>query len=165
MAYPRSRVPLGGFPTRARLLSAPRSACAYDLTGRQDCSPRRLGPLLLPLRPVHQRSGYLRGSETVTLTPNSIGNKPLLLSTLNSIPFTATLAAPSAVDSTDNKQPYTDSYSFTVSQRMPWSSLFEVAYVGNRATICRTPPAPAATSTWFPSAHCFSQPNPGHGES
>ena len=35
------------------------------------------------------------------------------------------------MDSKDDRQPYTDSYSFTVSQRMPWSSLLEVAYVGN----------------------------------
>src|SRR5262249_51185529 len=35
-------------------------------------------------------------------------------------------------DSKDDKQPYTDSYSFTVAQRTPWSGLLEVAYVGNR---------------------------------
>jgi hypothetical protein len=37
------------------------------------------------------------------------------------------------VDSKDDKQPYTDSYSVTVSQRTPWSGLLEVAYVGNRS--------------------------------
>jgi len=37
------------------------------------------------------------------------------------------------VDSTDDKQPYTDSYSFTVSQRLPFSSQLEVAYVGNQS--------------------------------
>ncbi len=37
------------------------------------------------------------------------------------------------MDSTDSKQPYTDSYSVTVSQRTPWSGLLEVAYVGNRS--------------------------------
>lgn len=36
------------------------------------------------------------------------------------------------MDSKDDKQPYTDSYSFTVSRRLPWSSLLEVAYVGNQ---------------------------------
>ncbi len=40
---------------------------------------------------------------------------------------------PAAVDSTDDRQPYTDSYSFTVSQRTPWSGLLEVAYVGNKS--------------------------------
>jgi len=33
----------------------------------------------------------------------------------------------------DSEQPMTQSYSFTVSERMPWSSTAEVAYVGNRA--------------------------------
>ena len=42
-------------------------------------------------------------------------------------------SSPSAVDSKDDRQPYTDSYSFTVSQRLPWSSLLEVAYVGNQS--------------------------------
>src|SRR5439155_245213 len=37
------------------------------------------------------------------------------------------------VDSRDDKQPYTDSWSFTVSQRTPWQSRLEVAYVGNRS--------------------------------
>jgi hypothetical protein len=39
--------------------------------------------------------------------------------------------SPAAVDSKDDKQPYTDSYSFTIAQRLPWSSLMEVSYVGN----------------------------------
>ena len=37
------------------------------------------------------------------------------------------------MDSKDDRQPYTDSYSFTISQRLPWSSLLEVAYVGNQS--------------------------------
>jgi len=31
----------------------------------------------------------------------------------------------------DDMNPYTDSYSFTISQKVPWSSLVEVSYVGN----------------------------------
>jgi hypothetical protein len=34
----------------------------------------------------------------------------------------------------DTEQPFTQSYSFTISQRMPWSSTAEVAYVGNHAS-------------------------------
>ena len=36
-------------------------------------------------------------------------------------------------DPTDNKFPITYSYSFTISQRLPWKSLFEIAYVGNKS--------------------------------
>jgi hypothetical protein len=38
------------------------------------------------------------------------------------------------VDSKDDKQGHTDSYSFTIAQRLPWSSLFEIAYVGNQSS-------------------------------
>ena len=37
------------------------------------------------------------------------------------------------MDSKDDRQPYTDSYSLPISQRVPWSSLLEVAYVGNQS--------------------------------
>jgi hypothetical protein len=37
------------------------------------------------------------------------------------------------VDGIDDKQPYTDSYSFTISQRTPWRGLLEVGYVGNQS--------------------------------
>src|SRR5437773_1994977 len=43
-----------------------------------------------------------------------------------------TAVSPSAVDSKNDRQAYTDSYSFTISRRLPWSSLLEVAYVGNQ---------------------------------
>ena len=52
---------------------------------------------------------------------------------LDTINFSTQALSPAAVDSKDDKQPYTDSYSFTVSQRTPWSGLLEVAYVGNRS--------------------------------
>jgi len=60
------------------------------------------------------------------------GKEPLLASELDTLNFSAVASGPSAVDSTDDKEPYTDFYNFTVSQRMPWSSLLEVSYVGNR---------------------------------
>src|SRR5262249_3597568 len=45
----------------------------------------------------------------------------------------ASPASPFAVDSKDDKQPYSDSWSFTIAQRTPWQGLLEVAYVGNRS--------------------------------
>ncbi|HEV2691093.1 MAG TPA: carboxypeptidase regulatory-like domain-containing protein, partial [Bryobacteraceae bacterium] len=36
-------------------------------------------------------------------------------------------------DPRDNRQPQTQSYSFTIAQRLPYTSLFEVAYVGNKS--------------------------------
>ena len=57
---------------------------------------------------------------------------PLLAKQLDTLQLRAQALSPAAVDSKDDRQPYTDSYSFTISQRMPWSGLLEVAYVGNR---------------------------------
>jgi hypothetical protein len=37
------------------------------------------------------------------------------------------------LDRNDDKQPYVDSYSFTIQQRLPGALNFEVAYVGNRS--------------------------------
>ena len=45
--------------------------------------------------------------------------------------YSLSALSPAAVDSKDNNQPYTDSYSFTIAQRTPWSGLLEVSYVGN----------------------------------
>ncbi len=49
---------------------------------------------------------------------------------------TAALSVPSgvnALDPTDDNQPRTEDWSFTVAQRTPWKSLLEVSYVGNKS--------------------------------
>ena len=53
-----------------------------------------------------------------------------------------TLAA--GVNPNDDKRPKVQSYSFTIAQRLPGSSIMEVAYVGNKATdtLNRTGPGP-----------------------
>jgi hypothetical protein len=48
------------------------------------------------------------------------------------VPGTAPFSA-SGVSPTDDHSPLTTSYSFTVSQRLPFTSLLEVSYVGNRS--------------------------------
>jgi hypothetical protein len=59
---------------------------------------------------------------------------PLILGDFAScLNVSASPAGPSAVDSTDNNQPYTDSWSFTVGQQTPWQGYLEAAYVGNRS--------------------------------
>jgi hypothetical protein len=51
-------------------------------------------------------------------------------------PSLATLSAPSGVtvlDPKDDQEPRTQSYSFTIAQRLPWKSQLEVAYVGSKS--------------------------------
>jgi hypothetical protein len=50
--------------------------------------------------------------------------------------LTGGLALPSALvalDPTDDKEPRTQNYSFTVAERTPWKSVLEVAYVGSKS--------------------------------
>src|SRR5437763_4250377 len=73
--------------------------------------------------------------QTVTLNNNqgTGGNTPLLASEIDTLSFTGTALSTGAVDRVDDRSPVTDSYSFTISQRVPWSALLEVAYVGNQS--------------------------------
>ena len=67
----------------------------------------------------------------------SFASPPLNNPTVGSLgPTLAGLSIPSgltALDPTDNQEPRTQSYSFTVAERMPWKSLLEVAYVGSKS--------------------------------
>jgi hypothetical protein len=125
-------VPLGGFPTRA-LFYQPRLGVAYDLFGT-GMTILRGGWGRFYYHSGQFTSGLdaSAGSATSTLTSQTLGTQ-LLAMNIDSLPPNATPAAPAAVDSKDNRQPYTDSWSFTVAQRTPWQGLLEVAYVGNRS--------------------------------
>jgi hypothetical protein len=127
-----SSVPLGGFPTRA-LFYQPRFGVAYDIAGKG----------MTVLRGGWGRYYYHSGQFTSGLDVSAgvvsrslganINGVPVLAKNLDTLNVADQASSPSAVDSKDDRQPYTDSYSFTVSQRMPWSSLLEVAYVGNQS--------------------------------
>ncbi|MGA2577240.1 MAG: carboxypeptidase-like regulatory domain-containing protein [Bryobacteraceae bacterium] len=131
-------VPIGGFPTRA-LFYQPRIGVAYDLTGS--------GKTVL--RGGWGRYYYHSGQFTTGLniaagvdqvTASSTNSGPggtaiphLYASMLDTLNIASQALSPDGVNSTDNKEPYTDTWNITVSQRTPWSGLMEVAYVGNRS--------------------------------
>ena len=141
-----SSVPLGGFPTRA-LFYQPRFGAAYDLFGNGKTVLRggwgryffHAGQFTNGLDAAAGvlSVGFSGGKvnlpggtyQPILVDPSANYPSAAGLATVN---YSATPAGPSAVDSTDDKQPYTDSYSFTVSRQLPWSSLMEVSYVGNR---------------------------------
>jgi hypothetical protein len=155
-----SSVPLGGFPTRT-LFWQPRFGFAYDVGGKGETVLRGgWGRFYYHSGQFTSGLDTSAGSESVTLTPSSIGNKPLLASQLSTIPFTAVPSTPVGVSSTDNNQPYTDSYSFTVSQRIPWSSLMEVAYVGNRSRDLQNGAGAGSNINLVPYGAMFSAANP-----
>jgi len=119
-------VPLSGFPTRA-MFYAPRFGLAYDVfgTGRT------------VLRGGWGQYYYHNAQFTQGLDqPVGIENPTLNSVTFAQIQTTNVAAQPfgtGAVSPKDDNSPLTTSYSFSISQRVPFSSLLEVSYVGNQS--------------------------------
>ena len=125
-------VPIGGFPTRFAFYQ-PRFGLAYDLFGAGKTVLRGgWGRYYYHAGQFTNGLDVAAGVQTTTVSPSTVGGVPLFANQLDTLNFTSQALSPAAVDSQDSKQPYTDSYSFTISQRLPWSSLMEVAYVGNQ---------------------------------
>jgi len=140
-------VPLTGFPTKA-LYFQPRFGAAYDLFGTGNTVLRGgWGRFYYHSGQFTNGLDLAAGSAQANLNPDNWnangagvncsaqpgGATRLLARNLSCINAAASPASPFAVDSNDDKQPYTDSWSFTVAQRTPWQGLLEVAYVGNRS--------------------------------
>jgi hypothetical protein len=127
-----ANVPLGGFPTRA-LFYQPRFGVAYDLTGSGKTVLRGgWGRYYYHSGQFTNGLDVAAGVQSVSL-PNNINGSPLLARNLSTINIAAQALSPAAVDSKDDKQPYTDSWNFTISQRTPWSGMAEFSYVGNQS--------------------------------
>ncbi|HLJ12966.1 MAG TPA: carboxypeptidase-like regulatory domain-containing protein [Bryobacteraceae bacterium] len=153
-------IPVGGFPMRT-VFWQPRFGLAYDVTGKGNTVLRGgWGRFYYHSGQFTAGLDTSAGSESITLSPTTIGNQALVARNLSSIPFTAEPAAPSAVDSKDDRQPYTDSYSFTISQRMPWTSLLEVSYVGNQSNDLQNTAGAGSNINLVPVGAMLSQTNP-----
>lgn len=129
-----SAIPLGGFSTRT-LFYQPRFGLAYDVFGTGQTVLRGgWGRFYFHSGQFTAGLDASAGVASLALNPNT-NPVPgqLIASQLNSINVPAAPAAPSAVDAKDDRQPYTDSYSFTIAQRTPWHGLLEVSYVGNQS--------------------------------
>jgi hypothetical protein len=124
-------VPLGGFPARTAF-AQPRFGLAYAL---DDKTVLRGGWGRYYFHSAQFTTGLnvSAGVQAITLNNNQgPGNTALMANQLDSLNFSSQALNTGAVDRGNNRQPLTESYSFTISRRVPWSGLFEVAYVGNQ---------------------------------
>jgi hypothetical protein len=119
-------VPLSGFPNR-KLYYAPRFGLAYDVFGTGKTVLRGgWGQFYFHNAQFTQGLDTPLGVQTPGFNGSTFQQIQNYVSTLGPPPFAAT-----GVLLADDKSPLTTSYSFSVSQRIPFSSLLEVSYVGN----------------------------------
>jgi hypothetical protein len=128
-----SSVPMGGFPTRGAYYQ-PRFGVAYAL-GNSTVLRGGWGRYYYHSGQFTTGLNVSAGMQTINLSNNqgTGGNTPLLASELDTLNVASSALSIGGVDSKDDKSPVTDSYSFTLSQRVPGSGLLEVAYVGNQS--------------------------------
>jgi hypothetical protein len=131
-------VPMSGDQTRLAFIS-PRFGLAYDLFGNGSTVFRGGWGMY---RSHDSWNDFSPSAATAQgLVVSSVGGAGTSLAATGLTPAgfvcnsSGTSACPSisALDPNDNEQPLTMTYSFTVSQRAPWSSAFELAYVGNQS--------------------------------
>jgi hypothetical protein len=166
-------VPVSGFPTRT-LFYQPRVGAAYDVTGNGNTVVRGgWGRFYYHSGQFTNGLDASAGVATATLKPsNWVGStgcptnpstgSALFISYLSCLNVAATPAAPAAVSSTDDSQPYTDGWSLNVDQQTPFQGLMEISYVGNRSRDLQNSGAGGAGSNinLVPYGSMLSAPNP-----
>ncbi|PYT26408.1 MAG: carboxypeptidase regulatory-like domain-containing protein [Acidobacteria bacterium] len=121
-----SAVPLSGFPTRA-LFYAPRFGLAYDLLGTGKTVLRGGWGQY-----YYHNAQFTQGLDQPVNVELSVQNS-LTFGQIETTNVGAQAFGTGAVSLKDDHTPLTTSYSFSISQRLPFASLLEISYVGNQS--------------------------------
>ena len=124
-------VPLGGFPTPSPFVQ-PRFGLAYAI-GDKTVLRGGWGRYYYHSSQFTTGLNVSAGMQTVTLNNNQgPDGTALMANQIDTLNFSTQALGTGGVDRKNDKDPYTDSYSFTLSRQIPWSSLVELSYVGNQ---------------------------------
>jgi hypothetical protein len=172
-----SSVPVAGFPTRA-MFYQPRFGAAYDVSGVGKTVVRGgWGRFFYHSGQFTNGLDASAGVATADVKPSTwVGStgcptnpktgSALFAAYLSCLNLSATPASPSAVDSKDDKQPHTDSWSASVDQMTPFQGLLEVSYVGNRSRDLQNTQGGAGSNiNLVPYGSMLSATNPGTANS
>lgn len=125
-----SSIPNGGFPTKVGYYQ-PRVGLAYAL-GNNTVLRGGWGRYYYHSFQFTTGLNVSSGMQTISLANNQgPGNTALLAKDLDNLNVSSTALSTGGVDRGNDKSPYSDSWSFTISRRVPWAGLFEASYVGN----------------------------------
>jgi hypothetical protein len=127
-------IPVGGSPTRLAFTS-PRVGLAWNLDGTGRTVLRGGWGQYRWNDQYNDYGGDLSTSQLMA-TFNSTSGQSITLSDLGKLGSSASAGASlpssiSAADPNDYEVPNTAAWNFTIDRQLPWSSLFEIAYVGN----------------------------------